>query len=121
MEGLDLPGLVGQTSLGAPPARGALNVPEKVISAPLELVVEERDVLGGGLVEILIADWFSLNFPESVEVQLAGEGAELVVVEVLGDDLGRELVLFYLFILGFRIDRGEGWADGCGSDVSITK
>ena len=98
MEGLDLPGLVGQTSLGAPPARGALDVPEEVVSAPLELVVEERDVLGGGLIEILIADRLGLNFPESVEVQLAGEGAELVVVEVLGDDLGRELVLIFIYL-----------------------
>ena len=111
MEGLDLPGLVGQTSLGAPPARGALDVPEEVVSAPLELVVEERDVLGGGLIEILIADRLGLNFPESVEVQLAGEGAELVVVEVLGDDLGRELILFYLFIWRCRLKRRVGRKD----------
>jgi hypothetical protein len=84
--------------MGAPPARGALDVAEKVISAPLELVVEERDVLGGGLVKILITDRLGLNFSESVEVQLAGEGAELVVVEVLGDDLGRKLVLIFIYL-----------------------
>jgi hypothetical protein len=29
---------------------------------------------------------------------LAGEGAELVVVEVLGDDLGRKLVLIFIYL-----------------------
>jgi len=98
VEGLDLPGLVGQTSLGAPPARGALDIAEEVVSAPLELVVEERDVLSGGNVKILIADRLRLNFPESVEVELTGKRAELVVVEVLGDDLGRELVLIFVYL-----------------------
>ena len=46
------------------------------------------------LVEVFVADGLRLDFAEAVKVQLTRKRTELVVVEVLGDDLGGEFFLF---------------------------
>jgi len=55
-----------------------------------EFLIEERDVFCGALVEVFVADGLRLDFAEAVKVQLTRKRTELVVVEVLGDDLGGE-------------------------------
>jgi hypothetical protein len=56
-------------------------------------------VLRGGLVEILVPYRLRLYFAKAVKVELSREGAELVVIKVLGYDLGRELVLFVIVVV----------------------
>lgn len=76
--------------MGSPAPRGSLNFFEEIVPPPLELLVEEGHVLGGVFVKVGIADGFGLDFAKAIEVELSGEGAEFVVVEVLRDDGGCE-------------------------------
>jgi hypothetical protein len=60
----------------------------------------------GGLVNL------RLYLPKAVTVQLFCEGFELVVIEVLGYDLGRELVLLVLLLTWMAVGRMDGKKEG---------
>mmetsp|Transcript_25891 Transcript_25891/g.57527 ORF Transcript_25891/g.57527 Transcript_25891/m.57527 type:complete len:266 (+) Transcript_25891:997-1794(+) len=87
LEAFNLLLLLGYVGIrGVAAAGGALDFLEEVAPASLELLVVEGNVLGRGGVEVGVPDGLGLHLAEAVEVQLTGEGAELVVVKVLRDD-----------------------------------
>mmetsp|Transcript_10259 Transcript_10259/g.28778 ORF Transcript_10259/g.28778 Transcript_10259/m.28778 type:complete len:224 (-) Transcript_10259:272-943(-) len=91
LEGVDLLLLLGGRGIsGIPPASGALDLLEQIAPAALELLIVEGNVLGRVGVKVRVADGLGLHLAEAVEVELAGEGRELVVVKVLGDNFGGE-------------------------------
>lgn len=89
---IHLASLVRHRRLRPPSPSGPLNLFEQIIPASLELLIEESDVLRGAFVEIFVAYGLRLDLSKAVKVQLARERAELVVVEVLGNYLGREKI-----------------------------
>ena len=69
-------------------------------------------MLRGGLVEILVPYRLRLYLPKAVEVQLSCVGTELVVIEVLGYDFGRELVLLVLLLTWMDVGRMDEKKEG---------
>ena len=87
LEAFNLLLLLGHVGIGGVAAAGGtLDFFKEVAPASLELLVVEGNVLGRGGVEVGVPDGFGLHLAEAVEVQLTGEGAELVVVKVLRND-----------------------------------
>ena len=59
------------------------------MTAPFEIFVVKRNVLGCVRVKITVANWLRLHFSKTIEVELSSKTREFIVIEVLRNYLRR--------------------------------